>query len=157
MSEEKKEDTRIDVSNSCTEHIMWYAKNWYGKSEKGIMHDLAIILGEVTLTPTEYMSEGDVHRCLAYAWAEVSRAFPQSVLNDATLEMLGWKWLGWNPCMTRKPEEVIVGKLSTVSPRDVKWFPECDGKGGTDNEIIKSRLVSVRFGDKVSELEEVTS
>jgi len=152
-------DTRIDVSGSCTEHIMWYAKGWYGRSEKGTMHDLAIILGEVTGTSTEYMSEDDVHRCLAYAWAEVSRALPQAVVNDATLEMLGWKWIGWNESFTRKPEDVLIGKLSIVSPRDVKWFPGCDGKGsGGKEELFKSRLVHVRFGDKVKELkEEVTA
>jgi hypothetical protein len=140
-TEHAQEDTRIDVMNSCTEHIILYAKHQYGKSGN-VVEDLRLILGEVCNVPTECMRERDVHECLAAAWSELAPVIGYHNLREGLLEMLGWKWPAGTG-MERTPEEVMMGRLGQISPRDVKFL---EGKG-----VDESRMASHRFGKKLEE------
>ena len=136
MSEMK--DDRIDVMNSCTEHIILYAKHWYGNSGN-IMADLKQLLAEVTGVPTECATDNFVYEALANAWAEISPALTEMDRREGILEMLGWKWKGWSESLTRKPEEVLIGKLSILDPKKVK-FVEGD-------KVDRSRMANISFKD----------
>ena len=135
-----KEDQRIDVMDSCTEHVILYAKNWYGKTgrKNHVVEDLREILGLVTGMSTlneNHFTKGDVRRCLVNAWAECSPVMSEMERSTAMLQMLDW---GWSCDST--PEEVICGKLSILSPSKVKFV---EGK-----TVDEKRMMDIRFGDK---------
>jgi hypothetical protein len=71
------------------------------------------LLAEYSGSDLEYITERDAWECLCFAFGEYAGRFE---ICEALYETIGGKWDGFN-LGKRKPEEVLIGKLSV-----------CDGK-----------------------------
>lgn len=106
------------TSHSFSQQILLYAKNWYGKSGN-IIEDLKILFTEWSDIPTEFITDRDIHTLLVDAFVEYVSLKPFDH-KEALQEMLGWRWGRSNSALSdRKPEEVMIGKLSVVDGKYV--------------------------------------
>ena len=92
-----------------SQHIVLYAKGWYKSSHKDIIGDLKKLLSVYSNTDLQYISDHD-------AWEFLCRTFSECVTNkheiyDALFEITGRKWAGFEH-LSRKPEEVMIGKIA---------------------------------------------
>lgn len=133
-------ETKLDVRHSVTGHIILYAKGWYGRSGN-ILVDLQRLVEEVCALPkSDNTSNGK--ECLSRSFATCLPYMCEYDIFESIYEMIGWKWEGWNPMLTRTPEQVMIGKLAILSTEYILF---CDGK--PDDEI----LADIHFGKKEAE------
>jgi hypothetical protein len=97
--------------SGVTNQILLYAKGWYGKSGD-IISDIRQIVSKYCMLEIQHIPEGDVWELLASTFAECVKN--EHDVKEAIIDMLGKKWLGFNINFNRKPEDIIIGKLSIV-------------------------------------------
>jgi len=113
----------LEVPKDFGHHILLYAKNWYQKTDKGILADLHTLLSEYIGMEA---NESDVKEILTNTFADYC---PAHLRGRAVQEMLGWAW-----CFGKKtPEGVMVSVLG-----------QCEGKYVDTDELlpvlVKERL-----------------
>ena len=104
-----KEDDVDQDTEDFTAHIVLYAKGHYGHSGD-IIEDLKTLLCEYA--GLDRASTSDVWQLLCEAFSRyVTKEFD---IAEGLMEMLGKKRIGFNERLNRKPEEIIIGKLSVI-------------------------------------------
>lgn len=113
-------------ANGFTKHIILYAKGWYGKSGRGVLVDLKDLL--MHYASLVHCSDSLLWEALCRAVVEYLPEFNHQRQYEYLLDMLGNKWLGFNKQFTRKPEEIIVGMLSSTEGNVIDITDLMDGK-----------------------------
>jgi len=105
--------------NTFANHIVMYAKNWYGSSYNGqkgsqyILDDLKALLSRWSWVAEKDISNIDIQHFLIRTFNEC--VTNEHVKNEKLAEMLGWKYGRNDGIMSdREPEVVIIGALSCV-------------------------------------------
>jgi len=110
--------------SGTTNQILLYSKGWYGKSGN-IIEDIRTLVSKYCGLEPRYVSERDIFDLLASTFSEcVHNEFE---ITEAIMEMTGKKWLGFNLNLNRKPEEVLVGKISIVDGGFVDMSKKIEG------------------------------
>lgn len=113
--EEKNENVTKEIPDTFDHHILLYAKGWYKKSGN-IIEDLKKLLSKYAGLYPDHIYEGEIKRCLVDCFAKYC---PDYERGEAIQEMLGWKWGNNGVVKDRKPEEVMIGKLSIAEGKYV--------------------------------------
>lgn len=104
------------------QQVILYAKGWYGRSDKGSIHDLKLLLAKYSSLDLHYVSNRD-------AWEILCRTFGDCVtgfdVGEALFETVGGKWDNFTPCQ-RKTEDVLLGKISQVDGKYVDMTKKMD-------------------------------
>lgn len=90
------------------QQVILYSKGWYGRSGKGAIHDLMRLLAKYSNSDLEYISEKDAWEILCRTAGDCVSRFD---IGEALYETVGGKWKGF---IDRKPENVLIGKISIV-------------------------------------------
>jgi len=130
--DQAKEDT--EIPQHFGHHVILYAKGWYGEStgENHIIEDLKKLLAGYSWIPIATISERDVWEILTSTFEECVSLHDRQ---EGLFDMLGKKWSNYSESMQRKPEEIMIGKISIVSGKyvdpskrmDVSFDNRCHG------------------------------
>lgn len=103
-------ESKSKVAEGFSQHIILYAKGWYGKGEH-ILKDLSILLMMYSNSPSPSIGDAKEMLCRTYAEYGSKNSFD---LFEAIYEIAGWKWENWSKIGNRAPEQVMIGKLSII-------------------------------------------
>lgn len=111
------------------DHIILYAKGWYGKTQNGSIADLSVLLAEYSGTEIQYISKHDVMEFIIRAFVNTTIHQKWRVV-DCLKEIFVPLFPQGDP-YHRTPEEVFIGKISSWLPTE--GWPTMDelkvGKG----------------------------
>ncbi len=98
-------------------HILLYAKHWYGHSNNK-MNDLKALIARVCCLYIEHVSDRDVHGILVEMFNEhITNSYDR---NDGLKEMLGWELGREDKLIPDRPaESVILGKLAITTVEQI--------------------------------------
>jgi hypothetical protein len=119
------------------DHVILYAKGWYGRSDNGIISDLSALLAAYSNIAPEHVSKNDVIEFIIHAFVRTAKNID---LYEGIREILIPPFPADSP-YHRNPEEVMLGKISIWSPDETWNFTFEDLKAGKG-------LLPVNFKDK---------
>jgi hypothetical protein len=102
-------DNKNKLADGFSMHVILYAKGWYGNSGN-ILLDIAKLLMVWSHSPEPSIRDAKEILCRTYAEYGSKNHFD---LFEGIYEITGWKWEGFS-IPQRKPEEVMIGKLSCL-------------------------------------------
>lgn len=111
-----------------TDHVILYAKGWYGKSNNGIISDLSVLLSKYSNIEGEYISKRDIMEFIISAFVKTTQSTPINI-SDALKEIL-IPLFPVDSKYFRSPESILIGKISVWTPDDSWEFSYQDLKEG---------------------------
>ena len=97
------------------DHVILYAKGWYGRSDRGIIPDLSDLLSWYSGTLIADISKNDVMEFLISTFVRTTKPYH---MIEAIKEILIPRFADTQ--LNRSPECILIGKISIWAP-DETW------------------------------------
>lgn len=124
-------------------HVILYAKHWYGHSENGTVKDLKVLLSEYSGLDLQYISRRDILEFLIHTFIKTSASQTPNLF-EALQELICPVFKD----MQRQPEEILCGKIAiSPIPKDFPFTLQDftnNIQGKEINGMLKKRFVMLQ-------------